>query len=96
MGAGGDHAGGHSGARPQPAVPFEVWKTRNGPIFADDDLDWDAPPTWLSPTIGRRGAARYSMRWDASGDLATAFEAINRASDWTTFTDAVGSSPRRR
>ena len=33
---------------------FEVWKTRNGPIFADVGLDWDAPPSWLSPT-GRLG-----------------------------------------
>ena len=31
----------------------------------------------------------YSIRWDAGGDLATAFEAINRASDWTSFTDAI-------
>ncbi len=31
------------------AFPFEVWKTRNGPIFADVDPDWDAPPSWLSP-----------------------------------------------
>ena len=40
-------------------LPFEVWKTRNGPIFADVDLDWEAPPSWLSPddrpTEERRG-----------------------------------------
>lgn len=70
---------------------FEVWKTPNGPIFADEH-DWDAPPSWLSPD-GRPADERraYSLRWDASGDLATAFEAINRASDWNTFTTAVGA-----
>ena len=49
----------HSRAGPQRPLPFEVWKTRNGPIFADVDLDWDAPPSWLSPD-GRpvRRAAR--------------------------------------
>jgi len=74
------------------AFPFEVWKTRNGPIFSDVDGDWDAPPSWLSPD-GRPSDERqaYSLQWDASGDLATAFEAINRASDWTSFSNAIGS-----
>ena len=73
-------------------LPFEVWKTRNGPIFADTDLDWDAPPSWLSPE-GRSGDERraYSLRWEAAGDLAGAFEALNRASDWTSFTSAVSA-----
>jgi penicillin amidase len=71
-------------------LPFEVWKTRNGPIYAADDLDWEAPPSWLSPD-DRPDEERkaFSIRWDLSGDLATAFEAINRASDWTSFTDAA-------
>jgi penicillin amidase len=75
--------------RSQP-LPFEVWKTRNGPIFADLDLDWEAPPSWLSPD-GRPAEERraYSIRWDVGGDLATAFESINRAGDWTAFTNAV-------
>ena len=73
-------------------VPFEIWKTRNGPIFADVDLEWDAPPTWLSPEDRPAEEKRaYSLRWETSGDIATAFEAINRATDWTTFTTAVGS-----
>lgn len=73
-------------------LPFEVWKTRNGPIFADTDLDWDAPPSWLSPE-GRSGDERraYSLRWDNAGDLAGAFEALNRATDWSTFTSAVST-----
>lgn len=74
------------------ALPFEIWKTRNGPIFAADDLDWEAPPSWLSPD-GRPAEERraFSIRWEASGDLATAFEALNRAGDWTSFTAAIRS-----
>ena len=73
-------------------LPFEVWKTRNGPIYAADDLDWEAPPSWLSPD-DRPDEERkaFSIKWDLSGDVANAFEAINRASDWTSFTDAVGA-----
>jgi penicillin amidase len=73
-------------------LPFEIWKTRNGPIFADIDPDWDAPPQWLSPDDRRAEEQRaYSLRWDSSGDLATAFEALNRATDWNTFTTAIGA-----
>jgi penicillin amidase len=73
-------------------LPFEVWKTRNGPIFADLDLDWEAPPSWLSPD-GRPSEERraYSIRWDVSGDLASAFESLNRAGDWTAFTNAINA-----
>jgi penicillin G amidase len=71
---------------------FEVWKTRNGPIFADVGLDWDAPPSWLSPEDRPSEERRaYSIRWDMGGDLAGSFEAINRATDWTSFTAAVES-----
>ncbi len=75
--------------RSQP-LPFEIWKTRNGPIFADLDLDWEAPPSWLSPD-GRPSDERraYSIRWDVSGDLAAAFDSLNRATDWTSFSSAV-------
>ncbi|HYE86736.1 MAG TPA: penicillin acylase family protein, partial [Vicinamibacterales bacterium] len=75
--------------RSQP-LPFEVWKTRNGPIFADLEPGWEAPPSWLSPD-GRPEDERraYSIRWDATGDLATAFEALNRAAGWDAFTTAV-------
>lgn len=71
-------------------MQFEVWKTRNGPIVADVGLDFDAPPTWLSPD-GRQAEERraYSLRWDVGGDLASAFEAMNRAADWASFTAAV-------
>ncbi|MEO8677936.1 MAG: penicillin acylase family protein [Vicinamibacterales bacterium] len=73
-------------------VPFEIWKTRHGPIFADAGLDWDAPPAWLSPA-GREAKEQraYSIRWDAGGDLASSFEGINRANNWETFTSAVNT-----
>ena len=70
--------------------PFEVWKTRNGAIYAEDDLDWEAPPSWLSPDDRPADERKaYSLRWNVDGDLATAFEAINRATDWASFTDAI-------
>lgn len=77
--------------RSQP-LPFEVWKTRNGPIVADVELDFESAPTWLSP-IDRPNEERraYSLRWDSTGDLATAFDGINRATDWASFTAAVAS-----
>lgn len=73
-------------------LPFEIWKTRNGPVFSDLELEWDQPPAWLSPD-GRSADERraYSLRWDTSGDIAGAFEALNRATDWDTFTAAVSS-----
>lgn len=72
--------------------PFEVWKTRNGPIFAEVGLEWEAPPAWLSPeSRPAEEHAAYSIRWDAGGDLAVSFEALNRATDWASFTAAVES-----
>jgi penicillin amidase len=78
-------------------VPFEIWKTRNGAIFADaDELDWDAPPTWLSPNDRPPEEQKaYSIRWDVSGDLAASFEAINRSVDWASFTAGVGAMAAR-
>ena len=77
--------------RSQP-LPFEVWKTRNGPIIAEVGMPADAPPSWLSPDDRPAEERRaYSLRWDVSGDLATAFDAINRATDWASFTAAVNA-----
>ena len=60
------------------------------PIVAEVGLNWDAPPSWLSPDDRPAEEQRaYSLRWDVSGDLATAFDAINRATDWASFTAAV-------
>jgi penicillin amidase len=75
--------------RSQP-LAFEVWKTRNGPIVAEVGMPWDAPPSWLSPDDRPAEERRaYALRWDMTGDLATAFDAINRATDWASFTAAV-------
>jgi penicillin amidase len=77
--------------RSQP-LPFEVWKTRNGPIIVDVELDFESAPSWLSPTDRPNEERRaYSLRWDTSGDLAVAFDGINRATDWATFTAAVNA-----
>ena len=78
--------------RGQAARKFEIWKTRHGPIFADAGLDWTAPPAWLSPEgRGSDEQRAYSLRWDAGGDLAGSFEAIDRAADWPGFIAAVES-----
>jgi penicillin amidase len=75
--------------RAQP-VPFEVWKTPNGTIVADVELDFESVPVWLAPNDRTSGEKRaYAMKWDVGGDLATAFHAINRAGNWAAFTAAV-------
>lgn len=75
--------------RAQP-LPFEIWKTRNGTIVADVELDFETVPVWLAPNDRTSGEKRaYAMKWDVSGDLATAFAAINRAGNWAAFTAAV-------
>jgi penicillin G amidase len=70
---------------------FEVWRTRNGTIFAEVGADWEFAPDWLSPAHERRGERRaFALRWDAvGGEMAGAFEAINRAATWSDFTSAV-------
>ena len=70
---------------------FEVWRTQHGPVYAAPGLDWEAPPAWLTPAGREPGEQRsYTLRWDVmSGDIANSFEAINRASDWTSFLAAV-------
>jgi len=75
----------------QPAQLFETWRTRHGTVFADVGLDWEDAPGWLSPTAERRGERRvFTLRWDsAAGEMAGAFEALNRARSWRDFTPAV-------
>jgi penicillin amidase len=76
------------GADPE---PFEVWRTRHGAIFSEVGLDWEHAPGWLSSSADRTGERRaFSLRWEAgTGELAGAFEAINRAGDWPSFVRAV-------
>ncbi len=70
---------------------FEVWRTRNGTIFAEVGADWEFAPDWLSPAHERHGERRaFALRWDsAGGEMAGAFEALNRAASWRDFTSAV-------
>jgi penicillin amidase len=76
--------------RDRQAEPFEVWRTRHGPIHAEVGLDWEEPPAWLTRGNERTGERRvFAMRWDVSGETAGAFEAINRAANWREFTAAV-------
>ena len=42
--------------------PFEIWKTRHGPIFANVGLDWEVPPAWLSP-VGRVAGLDVNMAY---------------------------------
>jgi penicillin amidase len=76
------------GAAPQ---PFEVWRTPNGAVYAEVGLEWEEPPAWLSPAAERRGERRvFALRWEAAGgEMAGAFEALNRAATWPEFIAAV-------
>jgi penicillin amidase len=77
--------------RGEESRPFEVWRTRHGTVFADVGVDWlDAPP-WLSPDSERSGERRaFVLRWEGLvGETAGAFESLNRATDWPSFTAAV-------
>ena len=70
---------------------FEVWRTRHGSIFAEVGVEFEEAPPWLSGGTERSGEKRvFTLRWDAAGgDLAGAFEALNRAGDWASFIAAV-------
>ena len=74
--------------------PFDVWETSRGPIFADAaSLDWEAPPAWMTPAEGAtpEGQAQaFSLRWEGlTGDIASAFELLDRAEDWSGFEAAA-------
>lgn len=76
--------------RGRPAEPFEVWRTRHGAVFAEVGLEWEEPPAWLTRGADRTGERRaFALRWDISGEMAGAFEALNRANNWSEFTAAV-------
>lgn len=73
-------------------VPFEVWRTANGVVYADETLEWEAPPGWLVAEGPRSGEQRaLVMKWSGfdTGGYADAFEALNRASGWTEFRAAA-------
>lgn len=73
-------------------VPFEVWRTARGVVYADETTDWEAPPPWLSPDAPRQGEQRaLVLHWSGfeSGNTADALEALNRAGTWTDFQAAL-------
>lgn len=77
--------------RGRASEPFEIWRTRHGTVFAEVGfLDWRAPPDWLTRRGERSGERRaFALRWDVSGEMAGAFEAIDRAASWNQFVAAV-------
>ena len=73
-------------------VPFEVWRTAAGVVFADASTDWESPPGWLSPDAPREGEQRaLVLQWSGfdTGNYADAIEALNRAGTWSDFQAAL-------
>lgn len=71
--------------------PFEIWRTSFGTVYADDSLDWEAPPAWLTADAPRdREVRALVLRWEGfDGGYGDAFEALNRAGTWTEFQTAL-------
>ena len=98
VGADRNDQGRHSGARAQRAAcRSKCGRRATAPsspttISTGKRRRRGSRPTIVPPRSGRR----IRSAGTSSGDLATAFEAINRASDWTSFTDAIGVVRRRR
>jgi penicillin amidase len=81
------------GRRPE---PFEIWRTARGTVFADEGLEWDAPPRWLSPgrdddtsVEGERRALVLAWHRLQDGDVAEAFARLNQASGWEDFVEGA-------
>lgn len=72
-------------------APFEVWRTSQGVVFADESTDWESAPSWLTPDVPRSGQQRaLVLRWEGfDGGYGDAFEAVNRAANWTDFQAAL-------
>lgn len=68
-------------------VPFEVWRTSLGVVFADESLEWESPPSWLTADVPRSGQERaLVLSWEGfDGGYGDAFEAVNRAGNWSDF-----------
>ena len=72
--------------------PFEVWRTSHGIVYADESMDWQAPPSWLTPDVPRQGEQRaLVLGWSGfdTGNYADAIEALNRAGNWADFQAAL-------
>ncbi len=68
-------------------VPFEVWKTPQGVVYADESLEWESAPSWLTADVPRTGQQRaLVLRWEGfDGGYGDGFEAVNRAGNWSDF-----------
>jgi penicillin G amidase len=68
---------------------FEVFRTRHGPLVATE-ASWEDVPDFANYD-GRRYPRPLALRWEAVAqhEAAGAFEAINRASTWDAFLEAV-------
>jgi penicillin amidase len=76
--------------RAEPA-PFQIWRTRSGVVYADESLEWETPPAWLSPDAPRQGEQRaLVLKWSGfEGGFADAFEGLDRAGSWEEFQAAL-------
>ena len=73
-------------------MPFQIWRTPSGVVYADESLDWETPPAWLSPDAPRQGEQRaLVLKWSGfeTGGFADAFEALDRAGNWAEFQAAL-------
>ena len=98
MGADRDRQGRHSRARAQPAAAVRgVEDAQRAHLRRGRPATGTRRRRGCRPTIGpRKSGAPIRCAGTSTGDLATAFEAINRATDWASFTAAVERVSRRR
>ncbi|HEX7087221.1 MAG TPA: penicillin acylase family protein [Vicinamibacterales bacterium] len=66
---------------------WEVFRTRHGPLVFTE-TEWEEPPD-LAARTGRLSPKPIALRWDVTGETAPAFEAINRAGNWSEFLAGV-------
>lgn len=66
---------------------FEIFSTRHGPLLYTE-AEWETPPD-LAAMSGRVSPRPLALRWEARGETAGGFEAINRAGSWPEFLEGV-------
>jgi penicillin amidase len=68
---------------------FEVLSTRHGPLVATES-EWEEPPDFSGGT-GRLTPRPLALHWEAlaQGETAGAFDALDRAGNWSEFLAAV-------
>ena len=71
----------------QRPTTYEYFSTRHGPLLYTE-AEWETPPD-LAALKGRVTPRPLALRWETRGETAGAFEAINRAANWTEFLAGV-------